>query len=735
QPQEASRPYRIIPYSRNSRFTGRESLIDSLKRLCKPDGHNRIALHGLGGSGKTQIALEYVYRRASESDCNIFWVQGSGVLRFREGFGAIAQRVRIPLASAETEEEGFLLSIKRWFEGPESGDWILVIDNAENEEDFAGNNSPIAKFVPQGPRGTLIFTTRSRQVAFRQECERIEVGKMEREEAQALFSKHFGGWGGLRDREGEVVAMILGSVDHLPLAVVGAAAFMVETETSPSEYWTISQENDKQMKGLLLEQFSDIRRESDMTESILGTYFITFDRITKQMPTAGHLLRLIAFFDRQNIPEQLLRESGVEGLDGSIQFRRAIAKLVGFSLVTATKREDKTFYEVHRLIQLSIHAYLSPEELDRWSGAALGLVSRMFPKYKHELRNICKAYIPHALAVTKGRIDTIAEDLYHLDTLGSAKNLAWVLQRQGKYDESETLNRRALKGHEKALGPDHPDTLKSLSNLAWVLQQQGKYDESGTMHRRVLEGRERLLGPDHPNTLGSLNNLAIMLEYQGNYGESETMHRRALEGRERVLGPDHPYSLGSLNNLAIVLEYQGKYGESETMHRRALEVREKVLGPDHPDTLKSLNNLAIVLQHQGKYGESETMHRCALEGRERVLGPDHPNTLGSLNNLAIVLEFQGKYGESETMHRRALKGRKKVLGPDHPDTLKSLNNLAIVLKYQGKYGESETMHRRTLEGREKVLRQGHPDTLASLENLAIVLGSQGKYDESEAMRR
>ncbi|CUS08031.1 unnamed protein product, partial [Tuber aestivum] len=563
------KPYRIIPYSRNRKFTGREHLIHSVERLWKRDGHNRIALHGLGGTGKTQIALEYVYQRASESDCNIFWVQGSGVLRFREGFGAIAQRVRIPLASAETEQEGLLLSIKRWFEGPESGDWILVIDNADNEEDFASNNSRIAKFVPQGPRGTLIFTTRSRQVAFRQECERIDVGKMEQEEAQALFSKHFSGWDGLRDKEGEVVAMILGSVDHLPLAVVGAAAFMVETETSPSEYWTIFEENDKQMKGLLLEQFSDIRRESDMTESILGTYFITFDRITKQMPTAGHLLRLIAFFDRQNIPEQLLRESGLEGLDGSIRFRRTIAKLVGFSLVTATRREDKTFYEVHRLIQLAIHAYLSPEELDKWSGAALGLVSHMFPKYKHELRDTCKSYIPHALAILRN----VLEDLGGL------------------------------------LGPSVSDALECFSYLASVMNDLGKYDESETMNRHALEVRDKVLGKDHPDTLTSVSNLALVLRYQGKYDESDTVNRRALEGRERVLGAGHPDTLISASNLATVLWKQGKYSGSEAMNRRALEDQEKVLGPEHPDTLKSLSNLAIVLRHQGKYGGSERMHR------------------------------------------------------------------------------------------------------------------------------
>ncbi|CUS06869.1 unnamed protein product, partial [Tuber aestivum] len=669
----------MIPYSRNRRFTGREHLIDSVKRLCERKGHNRIALHGLGGAGKTQIALEYVYQRASESDCDIFWVQGSGVLRFTEGFRAIAQRVQIPLASAETEEEGFLLSIKRWFEGPESGDWTLVIDNADNEEDFAGNNSPIAKFVPQGPRGTLIFTTRSRQVAFRQECERIGVGKMEEEEAQALFSKHFGSWGRFGDGEGQIAAMILGSVGHLPLAVVGAAAFMVETEILPSEYWAIFRENDKRMKELLLEQFSDIRRESGMTESILGTYFITFDRITKQTPTAGHLLRLIAFFDRQNIPEQLLRECGVEGMDGSIQFHRAIAKLTGFSLVTATKREDKTFYELHRLVQLSIHAYLLPEELDKWSGTALGVVSRIFPKYEHELRDTCESYIPHALADLRGLLDPNNSDM-----LECLSYLASVMTDLGKYDESETMNRHALEVRGKVLGPDHPDTLTSADNLALVLQYQGKYDESETVNRRALQGRERILEAGHPDTLLSVSHLAIVLGRQGKYGESETMHRRVLEGREKVLGPDHPDTLKGLHNLAIVLEHQGKYDESEAMKRRALEGREKVLGPDHPDTLASLNNLAIVLGYQGKYPESETIHRHGLEGREKVLGLDHPDTLASLNNLAIVLGYQGKYAESLTIHQRALEGREKVLGADHPNTLRSRNNLVILLRCQEK---------------------------------------------------
>ncbi|CUS07867.1 unnamed protein product, partial [Tuber aestivum] len=298
-----------IPYGRYNKFTGRKDLIESLRRYSERKGHNRIALHGLGGSGKTQIALEYLYRRASESECDVFWVHGSGLPKFSDDFRAIAQHVRIPPPSGEPDEEGLLLNIKRWFEGPCSGDWMLVIDNADNEEDFMGNSGRISKFVPQGSRGTLILTTRSTQVALRERCEMVEVRKMAENDAQELLLKLLGNLNCAREEEQEAITMILQSIHHIPLAIVGAAAFMTETQTPPSTYWSIFRGSDEHAKRLLSRPFCDIQRETDITESTLTTYFITFDRITRGMPLAANLLHLIAFFDRQNIPEELLRQS------------------------------------------------------------------------------------------------------------------------------------------------------------------------------------------------------------------------------------------------------------------------------------------------------------------------------------------------------------------------------------------------------------------------------------------
>ncbi|CUS15458.1 unnamed protein product, partial [Tuber aestivum] len=443
--KEASRPHRIIPYCRNSKFTGRKDLIELVKRYSKGSGHSRIALHGLGGSGKTQIALEFVYQRTSESDCDVFWVHGSGVPKFSEGFRAIAQRVQIPLASSEKDQEEFLLNIKRWFEGPASGDWILVIDNADNEDDFDGNSGPISKFIPQGPRGTLIFTTRSLRVVSWQNCERIEVGKMEEEEAKALFSKRLGNWNTAGDEENEAIAMIMDSVQYIPLAIIGAAAFMAETQTPPSTYWNMFRGSDEHARRLLSQPFCDIQREADMTESIIATYFVTFDRITLQMPRAADLLRLIAFLDRQNIPEELLSQSGLAGMDDPIDFRRAIGKLLGFSLVAAIECEGKAFYELHRLVQLSLQVYLPTEGSNRWRATALGVVSRLFPRHWSTWRDVSSAFIPHALAVTKDSTDPIAEEL--------CSRLGKYFRDMGFYNDAEIQFRRCIALREE--GTEH----------------------------------------------------------------------------------------------------------------------------------------------------------------------------------------------------------------------------------------------------------------------------------------
>ena len=713
---------------------------------------------------KTQIALEYVHQCKGLS--HVFWVHGSSFLKFGEDYRRIFQIVGISHGGPEPSENEQLLEVRRWFESSASGSWIMILDNADNETDFLGNKSPVSRFVPQSTNGKIIITTRSRVVASRQGCHVVEVGKMATEEARELFFQRFGSTVRLQDHDLGAVDMLLDALDQLPLAIVGAAAFMIETQTLPFEYWKIFQESDKRRKALLSEQFCDIRREIDMTESILSTYFITFEQIKEQNSKGADLLRLIAFFDRQKIPEELFVKSGLEGMDHSIEFRRAIGALLSFSLVT--QAEGSPVYELHRLVQHSIQVYLSQEEVRKWRRKGLGVLSRLFPPYEHNVRHICATYLPHALSIVENSDDPLASPIHYRVSMylhsighyseaeiqirrciqlgeGTDENdpgslarygvLAAVLQARGKYEEAEEIDRRVLEGRESVLGPDHIDTLATASNLALVLGKLGKHNEAERLNRRALEGRQKTLGPKNIDTLASISNLSLVLRDLRRYDEAESLSRRALEGREEVLGPEHPDTLNSVSVLVWILDALGRYDEGERASRRVLDARQRVLGSEHHDTLSSLHSHGFVLRRLGRYTEAERFYRHALEGREKKLGEGHPDTLSSVDDWAMVLLELGEYAGAEQSARRALWGYQKLWGSDHPSTLTAMGNLGPVLQKLGRYDEAETVLRMAVGGKEKALGPESMVTLLSVNNLALLLHHCGNFEESERLQR
>ncbi|KAH0538559.1 hypothetical protein FGG08_004847 [Glutinoglossum americanum] len=771
-----------LPFERNGGFVGREDVIASVKsKFLSPGCNRRVALYGLGGIGlyltgvvgrKTQIALEYTYRlRYDSPETSVFWVHGSSYSRFEQSYRGIAKAVGI--RGIEDPKADLFELVNGWFRSEgRSGDWLVVLDNADDISLYfddvrvlagqavtgaSSGKRTLFSCLPQGSRGSILVTTRSRAAATKITGggATIPVERMSTAEAEALLNVKLDGEP--VDR-GDAIRLFEES-DSLPLCISQVAAFCRETGQSVSDYLEAYRSSDSDKFELLGHEFGDFARDPEVPNAVLATWVISFNRIKRQDPRAADLISLMSFFDPQRIPESLLRQRADES---TTKFKSAIGILKAFSFVIVSS-DNKTL-NVHRLVHLSTRYWLSEHgEREKWIRIALELLSERYPHGDYQNRNTCAELLPHAQSVLShdrvvqthgvarsnllchisqyhnicGKYDNAyfeaAEALVlreealgkeHPHTLVALSKLALVLHSQGKYVAAEEMHRRALEGKAKALGKEHPDTLITLNNLALALDGQGKYEAAEEMHRRVLEGRAKTLGKEHPSTLTSLNNLASVFHSQGKYETAEKMYRRVLEGEVKTLGKEHPDTLTTLNNLASVLGSQDKYEAAEEMHQRVLESREKVLGKEHPVTLSTLNDLASVLHSQGKYEAAEEMHRKALEGQEKAPGKEHPDTLTTLNNLASVLGSQDKYEAAGEMHQRVLESREKVLGKEHPDTLTTLNNLASVLDSQGKYEAAGEMHRRVLESREKILGMEHPDTLAGSNNLAILLHEQ-----------
>ncbi|KAI9785688.1 MAG: hypothetical protein M1839_008705 [Geoglossum umbratile] len=720
----------VIPIARNPGFTGREGLLERLDKELSPKlcGQSKAALNGLGGVGKTQIALEYAYRTLEWSPKrSVFWILATNSARFEESYRRIASEYEIP--GHEDPKRDLMQLVRNWLESRCQSSWLMIVDNVDDKTFFTVKNlfgKSLSEYIPQYQEGALLYTTRDRSISANLVPPRsiISVPRMDPSEARELIGEKCM-YKSTQEEQNE----LLEELDYLPLAISQAAAFMNEVGLTISQYLVHHRQSYSARIRLLSYKFADHGRGERPMESVAATWMASFNYIREQNPKAADLLALMSFFDRRGIPKSLL----VNKEEDPLEFSKAVGMLDAFSLITTNDRRDN--YEMHRLVQLATRAWLS-EHGSRGKIAFLALeaVVSCFPNGEYEHWATCAIYLPHAEAV----LGSGCEDYSNANFNARAAltlNMSCYFRSRGEFEKAEAKARMSWRLRKEALGDGHLDTLASIGNLALVLHDQGNYKAAEVMNLRALQGRRNALGEDDPDTLISFSNLASVLQDQGRYKEAEDMNREALKGHEKILGYRHPDTLATLGNLALVLQQQGKFEEAEEMHRRALKGCEEVLGTEHPDTLVSLHNFGEVLRDQARYKEAEEILRRALGKGEELLGEEHPFALTVLHNLAEVLRFQGKFDEAEKKHRRALEGSGKVLGSLHPFTLTSLHNLAELLRSKGNYFEAEEMHRQAWERREQVLGKAHLDTLMSANCLALALRGQRKFKEAEKINR
>ena len=626
------------------------------------------------------------------------------------------------LVGAEDPNVNQFQLVKTWLEREDSGKWLMIVDNADDEKLFYGEDkgpisglssvfNKMAHYLPQRPNGSILLTTRNKKLGVKFAPVPgviIIVPKMSLSESKRLLLENLEE----DDHDDSDLMELAGVLENLPLALVQATAFIRENSQSIGEYLQTYRGSDSAKIKLLSQNFEDHERDPDGKNPVAVTWTISFEQIRRNDHRAAELLSLMSVLDSQAIPKPLL-SSNIEKVELDI----ALGTLKAFSLITVEQSHQE--FNLHRLVHLATRNWLNiNNELDSWTGKALVLLSELFPRPMFENRAIWMAYLPHAHIILNSDHLPPSENIAQAILL---HNVSWALQEKGDYDPAEMMAWKCLNLREKVLREKDYDTLCSLDSLGWILYKQGKVREAEGLCLQALEGFEDMLGKEHVETLRSINNLAIVLDSQGKYEAAEKLHRRTLSNREKILGDEHSDTLTSVHNLAAVLRSQGKYEAAEESSRRALSSKKKILGDEHPTTLVSVDNLAAVLGNQGKYETAENLYGRALSGREKILGEEHPDTLRSVNNVAVVFDNQGKYEAAENSYRRALSGREQILGKEHPETVSSAHNLAVIFARQCQYQDALPLFQRACTGWEKTLGSDHPDTQLCTRNYRLLL--------------
>ncbi len=765
-----------VPYQRNPFFTGRQEKLEQLHNCLHTQQNTEqirsYALYGLGGVGKTQLALEYVYHYALEYTA-VFWVRAESIETILTSFLAIAELLQLR-EHQEADQQHIVVAVQRWL--TTHNEWLLIWDNLEDVE-------LLLRYLPSIRQGAVLITTRRRILGTL--AVGIEILMMRQEDAMHFLLRRaktlnpettheqmsqFAQRLPVEYAAAEKLVTVMGG---LPLALDQAGAYIEETGCGLVGYLRIYEQQRKRLldrRGIL---------EGDHPHSVVTTVLLAYQQVKSANPAAAELLCLYAFLEADAIPEELVAE-GKAYLEPPLQsiatdpyqFDQAIAILHLFSLVNRSP-ETQTL-SVHRLIQAVLKETMEPPIIQQWIERTIRMLDAAFPHEEEAVETWpqCQRYLTHieicADLIGQQNISLVeaghllhqsgvylrtraqytqaerwlcqSRDIYlhiggpeHLAVAANLNDLALLYDKMGRYEEAKALFLNALQIREHLLGPEHPDVAASLNALAGSYWEQGKYEQAEPLFQRAFSLWERQLGPDHILVAHCLNDLALMYWSWGRSEQIEPLYLRALSIHEQQPGPDHPDMAGTLNNLALYYVDQERYEEAEQFYQRALGIWECHLGPEHPDTITGISSLAKMYAKQEQFEKAEPLFLRALQIREHHLGPEHPDTAICLNNLAKIYTRQARYEEAEPFFLRALQIRKHHLGLEHPYVATTLHSLAMMYARQARYEEAEPLFLQALQIRERHLVATHSNTIESLNELAALCTSMERYKEAEML--
>ena len=575
----------LVPYPRNPFFTGREDILRKLREILVES--ERAALVGLGGIGKTQIAIEYSYRYQEDYEY-IFWIWADREESILSSYAEIAEALLLS-GRDQADQANAAQSVQRWLDVHHS--WLLVFDNADDLRQ-------VQAYLPKANTGHVLLTTRAQAVG--SFAQRIVIPQMSSDEGAIFLLRRArllltdGTLNDASSNDLEAAYALTNEMGGLPVALNQAGAHVEEQLLLLTEYLDLFRTE----KAELLQEQGQL---DPYHPSVTVTVTLAFEKVAAASATAAALVQACAFLAPDAIPEEIFSE-GAEAFgeplsnlaESKLALTKAIAEAARFSLISRNP-QTKTL-TIHRLVQEVLRAAMDDNCQRQWAGQVVEAVTVVFPDAEFKNWGQCDRLITQAQTTA----DLIAD--YGL----ASETAALLLLRTGYYYDS-----------------------------------QGRYGEAEPLYLEALAMRKQLLGEAHPDVATSLNNLAGLYASQGRYSDAEPLYLEALAMRKQLLGEAHPDIATNLNNLAGLYASQGRYSEAEPLYVQALELRRQVLGHDHPDVASTLFNLGALRFEQQRLEEAKALLLQALPIYQQKLGPDHPNTqnlLGWLNRVQAALD-------------------------------------------------------------------------------------------------
>jgi len=697
---------------RNKNFTGRENLLSRLREGIVDQVKAAVvphALHGLGGVGKTQMAIEYAYRFRDNYDL-VWWIPADQPGLVRSTLAQLAPRLGVPgptMTGIEDSSNAVLDALRR---GDPYSRWLLIFDNADEPED-------LAEVMPQGP-GHVLITSRNHR--WDSVVNTVAVDVFPRRESVEFFKKRMRR--AISDQDADQLAEALGD---LPLALEQAAALQTETGMTAREYLRL-------LKG----RTSRLLSEGKPTEyplSMAAAWELSVAKLREYLPEAMELLRTCAFFGPEPIPRAVfypvqgpIRPGTAELLSDPIRLSKAIGRLGKYALVRieAETSEHRTL-QVHRLIQALLREELEPEVQQEIREEVHSLLIGAAPQDPADPANWPRyeALLPH---IRPAKV----EESLRPDVRDFALRMLAYLSASGNFPALRQYLRIFLDRWTRDSGPRDMHVLRAQRFRADLLRELGDYGNAFRVDQETLGAMREVVGDEHPEVLVLLNGIGADLRARGDFREARDHDQESVRLHRQVLGEDHLLTLRAVNNLALDHALMSAYTRSRDLMKEALTRAQAVQHLNRATVLNLWTGLGRAVRQCGDYQEACDVGSEALDYGREYFDADHPRILLAQKELAIALLRAGDREDglelAEDTHARYT----RLYGLDHPGTLAAATSLANALRANGSEEKAFELARDTAERYPKLYGADHPYNHGCVSNVALLHRVLGRPKEA-----
>ncbi|XVV17495.1 FxSxx-COOH system tetratricopeptide repeat protein [Actinoplanes sp. CA-131856] len=707
--------------ARNTRFTGRDATLRELREKLLA-GDTPVVLQGMGGAGKTQIAMEYAHRHRADYDL-IWWIDADPAVFVDTALADLAHELNLPTTDGIAGRARAALTALGRGVAPR---WLIVYDNAEDI-------GVVSRFLP-GPGGHVIVT--SRDPGWGDLARAVAVDGFDREDSVAHLRERAPA---LTVPDARRLAEALGD---LPIAVAAAGAWLAETGQTADGY---------------------LGRAGPHLARVESVWDLSLARLRERSPAAYRLLELCSTMTSHIALDLIYSDAMAQRLRPPEPVPALVQQINRLALL----KIDGGQIFLHRLLQQVVRRRMTPDEQRTARHEAHLVLAAARPRGEVDDPATWPAFghiWPH-LAATRAvdcgdapvrqliidrlryvwlsggfddgrrmgeeyarrwerqRQDRPDDGELERQLLHLRFTLANILSDQAAYAEARALDEAVLTRQRELLGDHHPQTLMTANGLGRDLRALGLYDEALKSDQGTYAAWSETFGDDHPRTLSAMNNLAVSERLAGRAREAAQHERLVYERCSLVLGPRHALTLIAGNNLGRDLREAGEYEASIALLADVLD-RHRETGT--PRTYSTMANLAVSERSAGHVAEAAAHLDTAYGHLAEMLGPGSPETLACRLSRAVGRLEPGELAEVEAAYRRAL-------GDTHPYTITCRSNRAAAARAAGDLTTARELAEQSAREFARRLGDDHPSTLAARTNMAILRAETGSLADARAV--